>query len=98
MGRRGRDGLVGGRDGGRGGSLKTRVEEGIWGGREEGGWGGDRDSLGSFPFGLGWKSGSSGSESFSREEGGVEGGEGEGVVPLSKLRVSNWLVILTKSS
>ena len=27
-------------------------------------------------FGLGWKSGSSGSESFSREEGGVEGGEG----------------------
>ena len=29
--------------------------------------------------GLGWKSGSSGSESISREEGGVEGGEGEGV-------------------
>ena len=29
-------------------------------------------------LGLGWKSGSSGSESFSGEEGGVEGGEGEG--------------------
>ena len=89
MERRGRDGLVGGRDGGRGGSLKTGVEEGIWGGGGEGGVG---EGIGillvlflflfldltTTLFGLGWKSGSSGSESFSGEEGGVEGGEGEG--------------------
>ena len=73
---------MGGRVFGRGGSLKTGTEAGIWeGGGEGGSWGGDRDSLGSFSFlflnlaatlpGLGWKSGSSGSESFS--------GEGEGV-------------------
>ena len=45
-GEEGRDGLVGGRVFGRGGSLKTGLEVGIW----EGGWGGDRGSLGSFPF------------------------------------------------
>ena len=68
---------MGGRVGGRGGSLKTRVEGG----------GGVLLVLFLFLFldlaatlfGLGWKSGSSGSESFSREEGGMEGGEGEGV-------------------
>ena len=83
--RRGRDGLVGGRDGGRGGSLKIGVEEGIWGGGGEGGVG---EGIGillvlflflfldltTTLFGLGWKSGSSGSESFSGEEGGGEGG------------------------
>ena len=80
---------MGGRDGGRGGSLKTGVEEGIWGGGGEGGVGeGIGILLVLFLFlfldltttllGLGWKSGSSGSESFSGEEGGVEGGEGEG--------------------
>ena len=71
-------------------SLKTGAEVGVW---EGGGGRGVGEEIGVllvlflFLFldlattlcGLGWKSGSSGSESFSGEEGGVEGGGGEGV-------------------
>ena len=74
---------MGGRVGGRGGSLKTGVEAGVLGGGGGGGEGGVGEGIGILLvlflflfldlavtlFGLGWKSGSSGS--FFREEGGV---------------------------